>query len=808
MSQGNTSQRLRPFKPLRFGRYTLLMPLSTGGMGEIFLARLEGSHGFDKLCVIKKILPHLAKDQDFVSRFVDEARILVKLQHGNIAQVLDMGVHRAAGSEDEPYIALEFVDGKDLRKVLSRMRDRQLPLPLSFVLSVVTRMLDALAYAHRKRGDDDKELNLVHRDVSPQNILISYEGEVKVIDFGLAKSALSLSKTNPSIVMGKFMYMAPEQARHKTVDRRSDVYAVGLCLWELVTGKNPFEDIPSGELMGKVGNPSIPPLNTVEPLCPQALSDAAAKALAPDPAQRYQAAEEFRGTLQTILQQIDPQAGAESTSRFMRDAFAAEYQAERRMLNTVKEQAKALGGDGVGGRTALAADDPGEPAPAAEETLQNAPSPFASRPTPIATPVDAANALKMDDETPAASRLGLQPEALSFQPTRKPAGSGNHKAHKSSEVHEKETMPSIQLKTDSQTVPLPPQPAPPPSAPPAAAKQPIRARVLAKSFDNDATEAATPAIAEPEPLPSIVVDGLPSEPVRTELEMPAATIPLPSPSAPRASKAALPAQDGKKPAKNGKPEKPEKAEKAEKSEEKPEKPQKPKTTKETFKETFKETKDLREAKEQLKVDKPEQTGERPMPKVKAPAPPPAPQRTDTAILERVPDKPSPGIPVAKKKGTNAIWFAVPIIALLGVAGVIAFDVYMDSKKQQTAEVEEAETVPADEPDDQNAEQRAAPKPEPESDEPAPKEAPKETPKKKSPPAPAKVAKAPASPGEGAMRALQGDFDKLVDESVQRKFKLQLHALEGQVEDKGSDPAFVKKVQDLHEQVKTALAKQQ
>ena len=225
MSQGQTSQRLRPFKPLRFGRYTLLMPISTGGMGEIFLARLEGSHGFDKLCVIKKILPHLAQDQDFVSRFVDEAHILVKLSHGNIAQVLDMGVH-----EHEPYIALEFVDGKDLRRVLSRMRERQLPLPLSFVLSVMTRVLDALAYAHRKRGDDDDELNLVHRDVSPQNVLISYEGEVKVIDFGLAKSALSLSRTNPSIVMGKFLYMSPEQARHTKVDRRSDLYAVGLCL--------------------------------------------------------------------------------------------------------------------------------------------------------------------------------------------------------------------------------------------------------------------------------------------------------------------------------------------------------------------------------------------------------------------------------------------------------------------------------------------------------------------------------------------------------------------------------------------------
>ncbi|HSP79336.1 MAG TPA: serine/threonine-protein kinase, partial [Myxococcaceae bacterium] len=192
-------------------------------MGEIFLARLDGAQGFEKLCVIKKILPQLAADPEFVERFVGEARTLVKLSHGSIAQVLDMGVH-----EGEAYMALEYVDGKDLRKVAARARDRQRPLPLPFVLFVMGRVLDALAYAHRKKGDDDTGLNLVHRDISPQNILISYEGEVKVIDFGLAKSRLSAAKTNPSIILGKFLYMSPEQARHQPVDRRSDLYAVGL----------------------------------------------------------------------------------------------------------------------------------------------------------------------------------------------------------------------------------------------------------------------------------------------------------------------------------------------------------------------------------------------------------------------------------------------------------------------------------------------------------------------------------------------------------------------------------------------------
>ncbi len=731
MSQGQTSQRLRPFKPLRFGRYTLLMPISTGGMGEIFLARLEGSHGFDKLCVIKKILPHLAQDQDFVSRFVDEAHILVKLSHGNIAQVLDMGVH-----EGEPYIALEFVDGKDLRRVLSRMRDRQLPLPLSFVLSVMTRVLDALAYAHRKRGDDDKELELVHRDVSPQNVLISYEGEVKVIDFGLAKSALSLSKTNPSIVMGKFMYMAPEQARHKTVDRRSDLYAVGLCLWELVTGQNPFEEVPSGELMGKVGNPAIPALNSIEPLCPQALSDAVGKALALDPANRFQTAEEFRGKLQSILQDIDPLSGAETTSRFMRDAFAAEYQAERRMLNTVKEQARALG--------EVESPDETVPEALAEETAQNAPSPFDTHPTPLSMPAIDVRLGFSDDETPAASRLGLQPEALSFQPTRKAGGSSN----KSNEVHEKETMPSIQLKAEQQ--------APPPSAP-----QPIRARVLAKPFDQDFTEASTPAIAEPEPLPSIVIDGIPSERVHTELELPAQQLP---PAPPRASKASLPKQEGAK-KKNGKPPS--------------EKPRAPK-----------------EPKEGMRLEK---TGERLAPRVKISSP----LRTDTQVMQQVPDRASQGVPASKKRGTPAAWFVLPALAVAVVVGFIAWDIYTGRlERQRVADEQETPQENIVEPEPKLVK---APEPVPEA---ARQEVPKEAPKKKQTVAAPRVVKVAASPGEGAMRALQGDFDRLVDEAVQRKFRLQISALEGQVDDKGSDPAFVKKVEALHDQVKTALAKQQ
>ncbi len=427
MTQGATKERLRPFKPSRFGRYTLLMPLSTGGMGEVSLARLEGAQGFEKLCVIKKILPHLAKDGTFLERFVDEAHILGKLSHGNIAQVLDMGLH-----EGSPYIALEFVDGKDLRRVLARARERSLQLPLSFVLSVATRVLDALAYAHRKRGDDELELNLVHRDISPQNILISYEGEVKVIDFGLAKSTMSATHTHPSVVLGKFLYMSPEQARHQKADRRSDLYAVGVCLYELISGANPFDGIPQAELMAAVAHPALKPLAHVEPLCPPALSEVVMKALAPDPAARFQSAEELRARLLAILLEVDAAAGPETAARFMREAFSSEYQSERRLLAALKEQARGL----QGVAEALEVEPALTPSPEAPMGVTRE---VPSAPLPPLT-LEALPSLDLMAQG-GVGAMPVKAEALSFAPTRKAPPSPGEKPRPA--MADMSTMPSI-----------------------------------------------------------------------------------------------------------------------------------------------------------------------------------------------------------------------------------------------------------------------------------------------------------------------------------------------------------------------------
>ncbi|WP_444547803.1 protein kinase domain-containing protein [Stigmatella ashevillensis] len=401
-------------------------------MGEIYLARLEGAQGFEKLCVIKRILPQLAADTEFVERFVGEARVLVKLSHGSIAQVLDMGLH-----EGDAYMALEYVDGKDLRKVAGRVRDRQSPLPLTFVLYVMTRVLDALAYAHRKRDDDEKEIHLVHRDISPQNILISYEGEVKVIDFGLAKSRLSAAKTNPSIILGKFLYMSPEQARHQQVDRRSDLYAVGLCLYELISGKNPFDNVSPGELMTAVAQPRIAPLSEVEPMTPPQVAQVVMKALAVDPAQRFQSAEEFRGRLTSCLQEIDPAAGPETVSRFMRELFAVEYQGERKLLAQLKDVP----------RMAEPAVRPAIPAEPGQARMPNPSLP------------------------PRTIRLDGPVEPLSFQPTPRsregvPVDEGETRP---GVVLDESTRPAVSLEETTAERPLPPvemRLSPPPPPPP------------------------------------------------------------------------------------------------------------------------------------------------------------------------------------------------------------------------------------------------------------------------------------------------------------------------------------------------------
>jgi serine/threonine protein kinase len=315
--------------PKVFGRYLLIRRLSQGGMGEIFVAKSGEIQGFEKLVIIKKILPHLAEDRDFIKRFIDEAQIAIKLSHGNIATVYEVGM-----VEGEYFLALEYVEGRDLRRTLSRCHELGEKIPPDLCLYVAREVSNALAYAHRRVDEKGRPINLVHCDISPPNVLLSYEGEVKIIDFGIAKSALRMAGTNPNVGFGKFGYMAPEQlVSGGQIDRRTDTYALGVVLYEMLVGERLFlfnEGTDYREVAAAVTKGEVPFPSARAPHLSRDLDDLVMRALRPDPDERYQAAEEMRDAVQRALYAMNPGVSPDALGRFLQRIFAAEVAAERK----------------------------------------------------------------------------------------------------------------------------------------------------------------------------------------------------------------------------------------------------------------------------------------------------------------------------------------------------------------------------------------------------------------------------------------------------------------------------------------------
>lgn len=319
---------LRAEFPVAFGRFLLLKRLSRGGMGEIFLAKIGEIAGFEKFVIIKKILPQLAANDDFIVRFIDEAQVAIKLNHVNIAQVFEVG--RVDG---EYFLAIEYIEGRDLRRLLRRCREMQRRLPVDLCLFIAREMASGLAYAHRRTGPKGQALSLVHCDISPPNIMASYEGEVKVIDFGIARSALRTADSNPNVGFGKFGYMAPEQLlRGGLIDRRTDIYAAGVVLYELLTGERLYQ-FPEGtdyRQMARVvcqGQFQLP--SARDPNIDSDIDAIVSKALATRPEDRYQIAEEFRDALAAKLAQLSPTISADTLAATMDELFIGERQREQ-----------------------------------------------------------------------------------------------------------------------------------------------------------------------------------------------------------------------------------------------------------------------------------------------------------------------------------------------------------------------------------------------------------------------------------------------------------------------------------------------
>jgi len=344
--------------PRRFGKYLLLKPLARGGMGALYLA-LSGPDETAKLCVIKTVLPHLA-DKEYLQRFRDEAKVVVRLSHGNLVPVFDSG--QVAG---EIYLAMDFIEGKDLRATWNRCAKKGIAFPIDVAVHLTKELARGLHYAHTF-----SDIKLVHRDVSPPNVLLSYSGEVKLTDFGLAASTLKMEKTAPGIIYGKVSYMSPEQARGDTPDGRTDLYAAGIILWELLTGRQLFPSVkaPGGkdaitaeELLRRVRDPEVIAPSKRATRVPPELDRIALKALAPDLKDRYQTCEDLRQDLATYLAQTAPGTDSVRVASFLKELYADDMATERKEREELAQTAREWFTSGALPRAAVQAASPPPP---------------------------------------------------------------------------------------------------------------------------------------------------------------------------------------------------------------------------------------------------------------------------------------------------------------------------------------------------------------------------------------------------------------------------------------------------------------
>jgi TonB family protein len=285
----------------KFGQYVLIEKIATGGMAEVWKARMRGVEGFQKTVAIKKILPHLSDNQDFIEMFVDEAKLAAQLNHNNIIHIYDLGKIQASY-----YIAMEYIDGFDLKAILRRGQERDHPMSVELALFIASKLASALDYAHRKKDFEEKEMGLVHRDVSPQNVLVSQEGDIKLCDFGIAKAASKASHTQAGALKGKLQYMSPEQAWGRHIDRRSDIFALATVLFEMLTNRKLFTGDNELSILEQVREARVQPPSLHNDEVTPEIDKIVIKALQKDPTNRYQTAGEMARDLDAVLYSFRP----------------------------------------------------------------------------------------------------------------------------------------------------------------------------------------------------------------------------------------------------------------------------------------------------------------------------------------------------------------------------------------------------------------------------------------------------------------------------------------------------------------------
>jgi serine/threonine protein kinase len=300
---------------LRLGRYVVLKHLASGGMADVLLGRSDGIEGFERHVVLKRIRADHAKDQRFIRMFLDEARVAAGLHHQNIVQVHDVGE-----TDGDYFIAMEYLHGEDVRTLLSTASKSRAHVPLGHAIAIVSAAAAGLHYAHERRSGDGKPIGIVHRDVSPSNILVGYDGSIKIVDFGIAKAS-SREETRSGMLKGKVSYMSPEQCKGEPADRRSDVYALGVVLYELATTTRLFKGDSDFRIMEQVvhGRVALPQVR--RPDLPNELSTIIMRALAPDPERRYFTADELRVALEQFAARAGLTTSTSAVAAYMRKQF-------------------------------------------------------------------------------------------------------------------------------------------------------------------------------------------------------------------------------------------------------------------------------------------------------------------------------------------------------------------------------------------------------------------------------------------------------------------------------------------------------
>ncbi len=311
-----------------FGKYILLERLAAGGMAEVYLSKSTGAVGVNKFVAIKRILPQYSDHPEFIDMFKEEAKIAVNLNHGNVVSIYDFGVERS-----QFFLVMEYVEGRNLRQILNELKKTNEQFTIEQIAYMMKEVAAGLDHAHRLLdGTTGKPLNIVHRDMSPQNIMVSFEGEVKIIDFGIAKAETQLEATKAGTLKGKYGYMSPEQADGQNIDPRTDVFSLGIVIWELIANDRLFTSNSEAAILRKIRDCQIPSIRKINPSVSPELERIVNKALAKDRSLRYQTAAALHRDLNRFLNTQYPEFSPHDFSVFMKNAFAGPYLDQKRKL--------------------------------------------------------------------------------------------------------------------------------------------------------------------------------------------------------------------------------------------------------------------------------------------------------------------------------------------------------------------------------------------------------------------------------------------------------------------------------------------